>query len=185
VRYSVILADPPWAYRDKRRHLPGGIRYGTMSESALCALDVRSISAQDSALLLWATPPHLPVALRVMDAWGFRYKTVAFTWVKMQRDGNSCWGMGHYTRANAEIVLLGTRGRPHVASHSVRSAVLAPRGRHSEKPAEVHRRIEQLFGDVPRVELFARSEVPGWRCLGNEIDGMDIAAALAAERERT
>lgn len=113
-------------------------------------------------------------ALRVMRAWGFEYRTAAFVWVKKnRRSGSNFWGMGAYTRANAEVCLLGvtpgTRAGAAVRDHSVHQIVEAPVEAHSRKPAEVRERIVRLLGDVPRIELFARERVPGWDAWGNEV----------------
>ena len=115
--------------------------------------------------------PKLPVAFDVIKAWGFNYKTCAFTWVKRNRVSRETWftGMGHYTRANAELCLLGTRGRPRRVDASVHQIIDTPIEGHSKKPDEARRRIVQLCGDLPRIELFARERVAGWEAWGNEI----------------
>lgn len=125
-------------------------------------------------LLVWATFPNISEALRVMEAWGFTYKTAAFVWVKKNKKSNTnFWGMGQYTRANAEVCLLGVsddfKAKERIKSHAVHQIVEAPVGRHSEKPDEVRRRIVELLGDVPRIELFARERAEGWDAWGNEV----------------
>jgi site-specific DNA-methyltransferase (adenine-specific) len=174
-RYTVILADPAWRYSDKRPGHGGAERhFTTMTAEQIRALPVASISAADAALFLWATSPMLRVGLSVIRAWGFEFITEAFTWVKRGREdefgrpGKLVFGNGSWTRANVEHVLLGIRGRPFRVHKGVHQVVEAPRGEHSAKPPEVRRRIEQLFGDVPRVELFAREAVPGWDRFGDE-----------------
>ena len=158
-RYKVILADPPWTYTDKCRSGKRGVeyKYSCLTLPELKRLNVQNISDDDCALFMWSTAPQLPTAMELMKAWGFQYKTVAFTWIKhYPKSGNLCWGMGNYTRANPEYVLLGVKGKPNRVSASVHSVVPAPRGEHSAKPHEVNKRIVQLLGDVPRAELFAR-----------------------------
>lgn len=169
--YRVVYADPPWSYRDRnKRHGGAVVHYQTMDVNQIAALPIAGIVAPDAMLFMWATFPTLPDALKVIDAWGFRYVTAAFTWLKTYKEGGKLVvGVGHYTRANSEVCLLGVRGRPAVVSHSVQSAIITPRGRHSEKPAEVRDRIVELCGDVPRIELFARQVAPGWDAWGNEI----------------
>ena len=110
--HDVILADPAWSYSDKGRHRGGAERhYRTMTVPEICALPVPRIAAKDCALFLWATWPNMPAALEVMQAWGFRFVTAAFVWVQTTKDGSRpAIGMGHYTRANTEPVLLGIRG---------------------------------------------------------------------------
>ena len=105
-----------------------------------------------------------------MRAWGFDFKTVAFVWVKLNRMSNSLfWGMGHWTRANAEICLLATKGSPKRQAKNIHQIVISHVEEHSKKPDEVRRRIEALRGDVPRVELFARQSSTGWDVWGNEV----------------
>ncbi len=183
-RYAVIYADPPWHYRDQaaagRRGV--GFKYPLLDDGAIRDLPVASIAADDALLFLWVTWPKLPEVLPVIDAWGFRYKTVAFVWVKKSLQGKLAWGMGSWSRANTEPCLLGVRGRPRRASAGVHQVVEAPLGRHSEKPAEVRERIVALAGEVARIELFARRPVAGWDCWGNEAEG-DSAAAPEEARE--
>lgn len=126
------------------------------------------------ALFMWATFPTIPDALRVMRAWGFEYKTAAFVWVKKNR--KSCtpfWGMGAYTRANAEVCLLGItpdfKAKEQIKSHAVHQIVEEPIQAHSVKPDEVRKRIVTLMGDVPRIELFARQRATGWDAWGDEL----------------
>lgn len=178
-KYSVILADPPWDYKQKGG--PKGKRgmaaahYSTMTTEEICALPVKNMCGGGYAVcFLWATFPNIGEALRVMEAWGFEYRTAAFVWVKKNRkSGGNFWGMGAYTRANAEVCLLGTtpgtKARQVVKNHGVQQIVEAPVEQHSRKPAEVRERIVRLMGDVPRIELFARERVPGWDAWGNEV----------------
>jgi N6-adenosine-specific RNA methylase IME4 len=170
--YNVILADPPWSYRDKAKagNRGSSCHYETMTDQQIRALPVPKITANDCALFLWATAPRLPEAIWVMEAWGFEYKTVAFVWEKITMDGWPAMGLGHWTRANAEFVLLGVRGKPQRQNAGVPQIVRARRREHSRKPEVVHDRIVQLFGDLPRCELFARRPVAGWDVWGNEVD---------------
>ena len=176
-KYGIIYADPPWAYRDKA--LAGGrgavCKYPVMSKTDIEQLPVGSIASDDCCLFLWVTMPKLDEAFDLIKAWGFMYKTCAFTWVKRNKIDTSWFmGMGRWTRANAELCLLATRGSPTRIDAGVRSVIDAPILRHSEKPAEVRDRIVQLMGDLPRIELFARgvseffSRTDGWDTWGNE-----------------
>ena len=122
---------------------------------------------------MWATYPCLNEALETIKAWGFKYKTVGFTWVKVKRNKKSdtwFWGLGHWTRANAEICIIATKGKPKRISKSVHSIIDAPVEEHSKKPDITRDRIVQLMGDLPRIELFAREETPGWDVWGNEVN---------------
>ena len=141
-----------------------------MGINELCALPVADLAAPDSVLFMWATFPQLPEALRLIKAWGFQYKSVAFVWLKQNRKSPGWfYGLGFWTRGNAEVCLLATRGRPKRAARDVKQVILSHVERHSQKPEEARRRIEALMGDVPRIELFARASPPGWDVWGNEV----------------
>ena len=173
-KYSIIYSDCPWEYRvwsKKGQGRSAESHYPTMSIEAIRALPVSEIAAPYCALFLWITFPTLREAFTVIDAWGYTYKTVAFTWVKQNQKALSLfWGTGHWTRANAEIYLLATKGSPKRVSANVHQVVMSPIERHSKKPDEVRDRIMALMGDLPRIELFARQKTPGWDVWGNEVD---------------
>lgn len=173
-KYAVIYADPPWAYRiysQKGHGRSAESHYPTMSIDAIKALPVSTIAAKDCSLFLWITFLCMREAFSVIDAWGFTYKTVAFVWVKQNRKSNSLFvGMGYWTRANAEICVLATRGHPKRVNAGVRQIILSHIEEHSKKPDEVRDRIVQLMGDVPRIELFARQAPKGWDVWGNEVE---------------
>jgi site-specific DNA-methyltransferase (adenine-specific) len=153
--------------------------YDVMDTKDIAELPVSQIAAKDSILFLWATYPKLQDALQVMEGWDYEYKTVAFTWVKLNPSGVGFhFGLGYWTRQNPELVLLGTRGHPKRVDNTVPNLIITPRGSHSSKPTEVRDRIVRLVGDLPRVELFAREAAPGWDAIGNEIDGRDIREVL-------
>jgi len=133
-------------------------------------LPVQDISDDNCVLFLWVTPPHIKEGLDVIEAWGFQYKTFAFTWVKQNKKQPTLFmGCGSWTRANAEICLLATKGKPKRVSASVKQVIISPREEHSKKPDETRERIIELVGDLPRIELFARQKVEGWDCWGNEV----------------
>lgn len=112
----------------------------------------------------------LKEALDVIEAWGFTYKTVAFNWVKQNKNGAGLFmGLGNWTRSNSEICLLAVKGKPKRVSASVHSVILSPLQQHSQKPGEARDRIVELMGDLPRIELFARETAPGWDSWGNEV----------------
>ena len=171
-KYNIILADPPWSYRDKAASGKRGssFKYQTQSNDWIESLPVMDIADKNCALFMWATMPKLHDAFHVMERWGFTYKTVAFTWVKKNKKADSFfWGMGNWTRSNAEVCLLGIKGKPERINASVHSVVYSPVQAHSQKPHEVRKRIVQLMGDIPRIELFARERVDGWDAWGDEI----------------
>lgn len=171
--YDVIYADPPWRYNDKSLHRGGAERhYPTMNIKDICNLKIPA--KENSILFMWATFPLLQDALNVIQSWGFKYKTCAFTWVKTNKKTNSIYmGMGHYTRSNAEICLLATKGKflPKVCSKSVKNTHLFPVGKHSAKPSEFRNLIVQLYGETTsKLEMFAREKADGWDSWGNQIE---------------
>ena len=173
-KYDVIYADPPWSYKvwsDKGKGRSAESHYPTMQKEDIQRLPIKDISAKNSVLFLWVTAPCLIEGIELISAWGFTYKTVAFTWVKQNKRSDGIFtGMGYYTRANAEYCLLATKGKVlERKSHSVSSVVISHIERHSKKPNEVRERIVELFGDIPRIELFAREQADGWDCWGNEL----------------
>jgi len=173
-RYSIIYADPPWSFNvwsDKGKGRSADRHYPTMRKADIQKLPVPKICEKDSVLLLWVTAPCLIEGIELIEAWGFTYKTVAFTWVKQNMNSDGIFkGMGYYTRANAEFCLLATRGKVlERKSRSVSSVVISHLEGHSKKPDKVRERIVELFGDIPRIELFARQHAVGWDCWGNEV----------------
>jgi len=177
-KFGAILVDPPWhfvCYTDQRvTYLERGrtvrapeAHYETTDTAAIAALPVASCAADDCALFLWATMPMLPEALQVIAAWGFAYKTCAFTWVKVKADGRPIMGLGYWTRANAELCLLATRGHPKRTHADVPQAIIERRREHSRKPDCVHGRIARLCAG-PYLELYGRKSVAGWTVIGNE-----------------
>ena len=168
--YQIIYADPPWRYEQKKVQGAAENHYPTMSIDELCALPVAEMAANDCVLFLWATFPQLPEALQLIKAWGFHYKTVAFVWLKRNRKSPSWfYGLGYWTRGNAEICLLAIKGKPKRKSAGVHQFIISPIEQHSKKPDEARQKILALMGDLPRVELFARQKTPGWDVWGNEV----------------
>lgn len=142
-----------------------------MSIDELCALPVETLAEKDCLLFLWATFPQLPEALRLIRAWGFTFKTVAFVWLKLNKKSPTWfYGLAYWTRGNAEICLLAKRGKPKRRSAGVHQFIISPVEEHSKKPDVTRDKIIELAGDLPRVELFARQKAPGWDVLGNEVD---------------
>jgi len=191
MKYDVIYADPPWkfsCYSKKGEGRSAANHYPTLDLEALKALPVESISADNSCLFLWGCNSMLPEALELMEAWGFEYKTVAFTWVKTNKKKTDTlfFGLGFHTRQNSEFCLLGTRGKPTRVSKSVSSviweheeipteSIVRPIMEHSSKPPEIRDRIQELMGDeLNYIELFARSRKLQdgiWTNIGNEVEG--------------
>ena len=142
-----------------------------MSIDELCALPVETLAEKDCLLFLWATFPQLPETLRLIQAWGFTFKTVAFVWLKLNKKSPTWfYGLGYWTRGNAEICLLAKRGTPKRRSAGVHQFIISPVEEHSKKPDVTRDKIIELAGDLTRVELFARQKTPGWDVWGNEVD---------------
>lgn len=185
-KYDIIYADPPWRYQDKTCEGACAKHYNTMSVEEICALPVANLAAKDCTLFMWATYPQMQEALKVITAWGFKYKTIAFQWVKLNRNvqlnnftiatvqdilHKACFfGLGRWTRGNTECCLLATKGKPHRENNSVSQLIFAPLTKHSSKPLETRERIKTLMGGgTQAIELFAREHVEGWDCWGDEV----------------
>ena len=166
--YRAILVDPPWSFKvwsKKGKGKSPEKHYPTMTFDELAALSIPA--ADDCAMFMWSIDTHIPEALRLIDAWGFTYKTVAFTWMKTTKDGQPDFGMGYWTRKSSELCLLATQGKPDRLSQSVRQGVLEPRREHSRKPDCVYDRIEKLVSG-PYLEMFSRTDREGWDAIGND-----------------
>ncbi len=167
----MIYADPPWRYAQKSLQGAAEKHYPTMGIDEICALPVADLAAPDSVLFLWATFPQLPEALRLIRAWGFTYKSVAFVWLKKNRKSEGWfYGLGFWTRGNCGGLPAGNTGTPETAGGKRPSVYHFPIQEHSRKPEEARDKIVALMGDRPRVELFARQTPPGWDVWGNEVE---------------
>jgi N6-adenosine-specific RNA methylase IME4 len=177
--FGVILADPPWRFRTWGEHnqkKSASRHYVLMEQPDIDALPVASLAAKNCALFMWVIDAMIPHALTTGAAWGFNYKTVAFVWAKTSLDGEKFpIGTGYWTRANPELCLLFTRGKPQRVDRGVRKLLMAPRREHSRKPDEQYDRIERLVAG-PYLELFARQSRPGWTSWGNQAEKFDAPA---------
>ena len=181
-KYSIIYDDPPWSYSDSGCSGAAAAQYATMSINELKQLPVNpaggGIAADDCVLFMWATYPKMQEALDLIEAWGFKYKSIAFQWIKQNRSGNGYFfGLGRWTRGNTEPCLIAIKGKPKRISAGVGQLVFSPLRRHSQKPAEVREKIVELMGDLPRIELFAREAAPGWDVWGNEAPTPEVKDA--------
>lgn len=175
--YGVVLLDPPWSFKTYTGkgtpHRTEVDHYETMTIEEMTQLPVGEIAAKDCALFMWVIDSHLDQAVELARAWGFKYKTRAFTWRKLTKTGKAAIGMGYWTRKQTEMCWLFTRGKPKRLSKGVREIIDAPRRRHSEKPDEQYAQIEALVGG-PYLEMFARKTHPGWHSWGDQVGLLDL-----------
>jgi ParB/RepB/Spo0J family partition protein len=160
--YSVVYADPPWAFANSGFAQSAAAIYPTMPTADICALPIPPLCASDAVLFLWVPNALLPDGLAVMAAWGFEYKS-NMVWCKERAPG-----IGWFTESRHELLFIGTRGTMHPDWKPV-SWQAAPQGAHSAKPAEFYALIEQMFPERARIELFARARRGGWEAWGNEV----------------
>jgi len=204
MEYQVWLADPPWPFdvwgKNTGSSSAAETHYPTMTVEEICDLPVQQYMAKDAVLFLWVVSPSLlDYPKRVLDAWGFTYKTLAWPWIKLNTSGVG-WhvGMGYYTRANTELCLLATKGRMPVATRAEKALLieyedqlfglplLTPMGEHSEKPVEQYAKIERLYPAAKypnRIELFARKRRPVWHAWGNEVISDIVLNPIDTKRE--
>jgi len=188
-KYQIIYADPPWSYKDTQKsggtaYFGASVRYNTMNNLDIAELPIDNLADTDCTLFIWATSPLLPEALKVINSWGFKFKTVAFCWNKQSKNGKWISNMGRWTMGNIEICILAVKGHPKRIAKNIKQLVIAERKRHSEKPDEVRNRIVKLMGDLPRIELFARQKTEGWDAWGNEVESdIDLVNSLPSKKE--
>ena len=171
-KYNIIYADPPWSfktYSEKGKDRSPENHYSVMNLKDICNMPVNNIANDNSVLLMWVIDPLLDKAFEVINAWGFKYKTVAFTWAKTNKTKPGFFtGLGYWTRGNPEMCLLATKGRPKRIHKDVAQLVISERKKHSEKPL-IHKEIERLV-DGPYLEMFARQKpYKNWDYWGNEV----------------
>ena len=168
-KYNIIYADPPWeyymgGYKNQSQH------YDTLSIDELKGMPMDDLAADNCILFLWVTFPVLDQVFDLIKWWGFNYSTVGFVWVKSNKSGQGYFtGLGYWTRSNAEVCLIATKGSIECKNHTISQIVYEPVGEHSAKPSIVRDKIIKLVGDLPRIELFAREKADGWDVWGNEI----------------
>jgi N6-adenosine-specific RNA methylase IME4 len=162
--FPILYADPPWRYEHvetESRAIEN--QYPTMALDEICALPAADVATSDAVLFLWSTSPKLAEAMRVIEAWGFTYRTCA-VWVKDKI------GMGYYYRQRHELLLVATCGNPPTPAPADRpdSVIEAPRGKHSSKPVAFAETIERMYPTLPKLELFSREPREGWKAWGNQ-----------------
>lgn len=177
-KYSIIYADPPWEYKQKQinfQHYNDNKKkyinsvnehYSTMSKKELENMKnvIEKISERDCLLFMWATCPNLDQAIDLGKAWGFEFKTVAFVWDKQRTN------YGFYTLSQCELCLVFKKGKiPKKQVNNIKQFLSEHVGQHSKKPSEIRKRIDSMFGNQKRIELFAREQFDSWDCWGNEV----------------
>lgn len=169
-KYDIIYADPPWRYNDRRCNGACENHYETMKIKDICDLPVKNLRSDNCVLFLWTTYPMLQEAFKLIETWGFKYKTIGFQWIKQNKSGNGYFfGLGRWTRGNSECCLIATKGKPKRINNSVSQLIVSPIQSHSKKPDETREKIVELMGDLSRIELFARQSTKGWDVWGNEV----------------
>lgn len=179
-KYNIIYADPPWTMgksSSKRVYCP---KYSVMTIKDICNLPIKNITFENSALFLWCLNGQLENGIAVMNSWGFSLRTVAFVWVKTSKaTGQPNCRVGQWTLNGTEQCLLGIKGKMKKNCNNVRQVYMGAREAHSKKPDEIRSRIVKLFGDLPRIELFARNQSLGWDVFGDEVENsVDLSLYL-------
>lgn len=175
--YDFIMADPPWGfelYSDRGAAKSAQKHYRCLPLAEIKAFPVQDLAAPNCALWMWGTGAMLRQQLEVIDAWGFEYKTLG-SWNKVTRTGKQCFGTGYILRSSHEPFLIATRGKPKT-SKDVRSSFDGVRRLHSQKPEEAFRHAERLMPKARRVELFSRTNRPGWESWGDQVGTLQVAA---------
>ena len=154
-----------WSVKKADKHYP------VMKLEDIKRLPIHSLTEEDCYLFLWTTSPFMEKSFEVIKAWGFKYATIGFVWIKMKNDMSEVRGdgLGKYTISNAEYCLIARKGKYWREAKNVKQVIMTPKYEHSKKPDEVRDRIVQLLGDLPRIELFAREQIDGWDVWGNEV----------------
>lgn len=191
--FGAILADPPWHYdvwaEGSARN--ASAKYKTMTCQDIAEMPVGGLASDNCALFVWITWPRLLESIETIKQWGFTYKTCGFAWLKADVSTVNMFpdpvdvqiGMGYWTRANSEVCLLATRGKPKRLNADVRQGIIAPSREHSRKPDGIHERIERLVAG-PYLELFARQKRPGWTVWGNQTDKFKPIATSSTTESR-
>ena len=173
-KYQIIYVDPLWSYKTwsgkGKEKKSAENHYNCMKKEDIQNLPISNICDKNCILFLWVTFPCLEEGLELIKKWNFKYKTCGFVWVKKNKKADTYFtGLGYYTRANAELCLIATKGTIKRMSKSVKQVCDARIQEHSKKPDEIRNRITDLVGDLPIIELFARQEADGWDCWGKEV----------------
>ena len=172
-KFEIIYADPPWDYKGQLQHAGPGSKdtggavrhYSTVTLNDLKTLEIKRIASNSCLLFMWATSPHLDQAIDLGKEWGFNWATIAFVWDKVRVNP------GFYTMSQCELCLVFKRGKIPTprGARNIRQMVVSKRGHHSRKPDEVRSRIEEMFPEQEKIELFSRTPARGWEVWGDEV----------------
>jgi len=186
MKYNIIYADPPWKYskgvhqetfpKRKQTRTERILPYQTMALNDMKQLNVNDLADDDCALFMWVTDSHLKQGLELIEAWGFKYSTIAFIWHKVTNKGNTCATVGAWTMKNCEICLLAFKGKmlKHKKCNNIFQLINAERTINSKKPHEARIRIEMIFPNLSKIELFARDKTEGWDVFGDQVENSII-----------
>lgn len=174
-KYSVVYADPPWQFNNKNTggsmNSGAANQYDVMNIEDIKNLPVKQLTKNDAILFMWWVAAMPLEAIDLVRAWGFELKTMTgFTWIKKTKTNKDFFGMGFYTRQQAENCLIAIKGKQFIQDHSVRQLIRAVNEKHSKKPNETYERINALVGECDKLELFARNTHGSWDCWGNEVE---------------
>lgn len=194
-KFDIIVVDPPWCFSDGLKKMKTSVKrsaqsqYSTLSLSEIKLLDIKSLANPQGCLLaLWVPSSMLERGIETMHAWGFCLKQT-FIWVKLKKNyalekdinKSTRFGMGRLFRQSHEIALIGTSGKsiyPKLKNNSQRSVSFDFNKGHSIKPEVLQERLEVMFPNSEKLEIFARRTRLGWECIGNDINGVDIKDSI-------
>jgi len=174
-KYQIIYADPAWetkTFKEKKdglisRELP----YIQMTDQQIKELDLKPLLADDAILFMWCIDSRIPIVADIMKAWGFTFKCIGFVWAKKAKNTEGFnGGFSSYTKRDCEFCFIGTRGKYMNLKRGINQILIEPKTIHSRKPNEIRKRIVQMCGDLPRLELFAREQLEGFDVWGNEVE---------------
>ena len=176
-KYDIIIADPPWHYYGATDKMgAAGKEYDILSDDEILQLNIDEILEDNGIVFLWATCPRLDFAIDCLKSWGLHFRGVQFVWVKTSIDGTPLSAIGvrpSIVKPLTEFVIAGSRvkrGRPmQIHSEKIVQTIFSARGKHSQKPNEVLDRINELYPNASKIELFARREYQGYDAFGDEL----------------
>lgn len=168
--YDLIYTDPAWSYDKKVGQGIADDQYDTMALDDIKALPVNEMLKKDAVVYMWAVFPMLKEAFEVIKAWDLEYVTVGFNWIKLNDNGTPFFGIGHHTKSNGEICLLLRKGKGlEVKDHTISQVIMTKKDKHSKKPYVCYTYLERMYGNIERIEMFARNKRQGWDTWGNQV----------------